>query len=147
MKIRPARLCYTSGTTGAIPRAFFIPTGQPFYMHGQVAPKMSWAYRQAIVFLQSYPCFTLARGGLVYSCAMMGCKLVMPGPGLDGKSLTDMIRQEQVTYMLGVPTIWMGILNHIRAEDGDLKTTLRQDGAGWRLCPPRSSPSRLRRRT
>ena len=44
----------------------------------------------------------------------------MPGPSLDGKSLTAMIREQEVTYMLGVPTIWMGILNELRAEGGDM---------------------------
>jgi fatty-acyl-CoA synthase len=48
---------------------------------------------------------------------MTGAKLVMPGPGLDGASLTELMRDEGVTSAAGVPTVWTGLLNYWRAND------------------------------
>ncbi len=112
-------LCYTSGTTGN-------PKGV-LYSHRSTILHAWAACAKDVVGLSAednvlavVPMFHISAWGLVYSCAMMGAKLVMPGPGLDGKSLVDMIRNEEVTYMLGVPTVWMGILGALK-EAGELK--------------------------
>ncbi len=43
--------------------------------------------------------------GIPYSAALTGAKLVFPGPGMDGKSVYEMIENEGVTYAAGVPTV------------------------------------------
>ena len=48
---------------------------------------------------------------------MTGTKLVLPGPGLDGASLTELMRDEGVTSTAGVPTVWTGLLNYWREHD------------------------------
>ena len=48
--------------------------------------------------------------GTPYAAAMVGCTVVLPGPGLDGPSLVNMIDTYKVTVALGVPTIWQGLL-------------------------------------
>jgi acyl-CoA synthetase (AMP-forming)/AMP-acid ligase II len=37
----------------------------------------------------------------------------MPGPALDGKSVYDLMRDEKVTLALGVPTVWLMLLQHV----------------------------------
>jgi len=68
------------------------------------------------------PMFHVSAWGLVYSGAMVGAKLVMPGPGLDGANMCKMINQEKVTLMAGVPTVWLGIYNHAKANGIELPT-------------------------
>lgn len=114
-------LCYTSGTTGN-------PKGV-LYSHRSTILHAWAGCAKDVVGISScdsvlavVPMFHVSAWGLVYSAAMQGTKLVMPGPLLDGKNLTDMIRQEEVTYMAGVPTVWLGILNHLKTVGGTLPT-------------------------
>ena len=113
-------LCYTSGTTGDPKGVLYSHRSTILHAWASCAKDVVGISASDTV-LAVVPMFHISAWGLVYSSAMMGSKMVMPGPSLDGKSLTEIIRQEKVTYMLGVPTIWMGILNHIRSEEGDLK--------------------------
>jgi fatty-acyl-CoA synthase len=47
---------------------------------------------------------------------MMGIKLVFPGPHLAAADLLELFMQEKPTYALGVPTIWIGLLQLLEAE-------------------------------
>ena len=88
--------------------------------------------------------------GLPYSAAMTGAKLVFPGAALDGKSVYELIEAERVTMAAGVPTVWLGLLNHTAparpevqhhaahgdrrlglpaGDDQELPRRLRRDGA------------------
>jgi fatty-acyl-CoA synthase len=73
--------------------------------------------------------------GLPYAAAMTGAKLVFPGGALDGKSVYDLIEGENVTMAAGVPTVWLGLLNHM-AEVGGQFTTMRRTVIGGSACPP-----------
>jgi len=114
-------LCYTSGTTGD-PKGVLYSHRSTILHAWAACAKDVIGLSATDVVLAVVPMFHISAWGLVYSSAMMGTKMVMPGPGLDGKSLTDMIRNEKVTLMAGVPTVWLGILNHLRAEGGKLPT-------------------------
>ena len=112
-------LCYTSGTTGN-PKGVLY-SHRSTILHAWAACAKDVIGISAVdTVLAVVPMFHISAWGLVYSAAMMGTKLVMPGPGMDGKSLTDMIRNEEVTYMAGVPTVWLGILNHLKEVGGTL---------------------------
>ena len=52
--------------------------------------------------------------GLPYACPLVGARMVMPGPRLDGASLYQQIERERVTFAAGVPTVWFGLLDHLR---------------------------------
>lgn len=112
-------LCYTSGTTGN-------PKGVLYSHRSTILHAWAGCARDVVgisacdTVLAVVPMFHVSAWGLVYSAAMQGTKLVMPGPLLDGRNLTDMIRQENVTYMAGVPTVWLGILNHLKTAGGTL---------------------------
>ena len=114
-------LCYTSGTTGD-------PKGVLYSHRSTILHAMAGCFQDVIgggsndTILAVVPMFHVSAWGLVYSAAMVGAKLVMPGPGLDGANLTKMINQEGVTLMAGVPTVWLGIYNHLKAEGLSLPT-------------------------
>jgi fatty-acyl-CoA synthase len=73
--------------------------------------------------------------GLPYVAAMTGAKLVFPGAALDGKSVYDLIEGERVTMAAGVPTVWLGLLNHM-AQSGLRFFTLTRTVIGGSACPP-----------
>ncbi len=114
-------LCYTSGTTGD-------PKGVLYSHRSTILHAMAGCATDVIgggggdTILGVVPMFHVSAWGLVYSAAMVGAKLVMPGPGLDGANLSRMINQEGVTLMAGVPTVWLGIYNHCKAEGIELPT-------------------------
>ena len=62
--------------------------------------------------LMVVPMFHVMGWGLPYIGAMNGIKLVLPGMGMDGAALVELIQKEQVTLAFGVPTIWLGLLNY-----------------------------------
>ncbi len=126
-------LCYTSGTTGD-------PKGV-LYSHRSTILH-AWAGSSSDVIgggsndsvLAVVPMFHVSAWGIVYSGAMSGAKLVMPGPGLDGASLTKMIQQEGVTLMAGVPTVWLGIYNHLK-QTGETITGVKKALVGGSALP------------
>jgi fatty-acyl-CoA synthase len=56
--------------------------------------------------------------GLPFIAAMVGARLVFPGPHLDPPSLLDLLAGERVTLGAGVPTIWLGIRDTLDARPG-----------------------------
>ena len=60
--------------------------------------------------------------GLPYIGAMNGIKLVLPGMGMDGAALVELIEKEKVTLAFGVPTIWLGLLNYCKENAVTLST-------------------------
>jgi fatty-acyl-CoA synthase len=60
--------------------------------------------------LPAVPLFHVNAWGLPYSCPLVGASLVMPGPGLDGDSLFELMDAESVYSMWGVPTVFQGLL-------------------------------------
>jgi len=81
------------------------------------------------------PMFHVNAWGLPYSACMVGAKLVLPGPAMDGKSLHDLFEAEGVTISAGVPTVWQGLLAHV-AGNGLSFSTMRRTVIGGAACPP-----------
>ncbi|WP_342118795.1 long-chain-fatty-acid--CoA ligase [Pseudoduganella sp. OTU4001] len=108
-------LCYTSGTTGN-PKGVLY-SHRSTYLHSMGLCQASTAaisHRDSCLVV--VPLFHVNAWGMPYAGAMSGAKLVLPGPGLDGKSIYELMRGERVTMGLGVPTVWLGLLNHVDSE-------------------------------
>ena len=116
-----AALCYTSGTTGD-PKGVLY-SHRSTVLHAMTAGQTDvLGLSAASVVLAVVPMFHVSAWGLVYAAAMVGAKLVMPGPNLDGASLIEMINSQNVSVMCGVPTVWLGVLNELKASGGAIPT-------------------------
>jgi fatty-acyl-CoA synthase len=81
------------------------------------------------------PMFHVNAWGIPYSAALTGCKLVFPGPAMDGKSIYELLEAEKVSYAAGVPTVWQMLLGHMKANNLRF-STLKRTVIGGSACPP-----------
>jgi fatty-acyl-CoA synthase len=127
-------MCYTSGTTGHPKAALYSHRSTTLHAYAAALPDvMCISARDAI--LPVVPMFHVNAWGIPYSAALTGAKLVFPGPGMDGKSVYEMIENEGVTYAAGVPTVWQMLLTYMK-PDGLKFSTLRRTVIGGSACPP-----------
>ena len=129
-----ATLCYTSGTTGHPKGALYSHRSIVLHSYGAALPDaMNCSTRDVV--LPIVPMFHVNAWGIPFTAALVGCKLVMPGPHLDGASLYDLFEREKVTFSAGVPTVWLGLLNHMKANALRF-TTFKRTVIGGSACPP-----------
>ncbi|MFD3189253.1 long-chain-fatty-acid--CoA ligase [Sedimentitalea sp. HM32M-2] len=127
-------LCYTSGTTGN-------PKGVLYSHRSTLLHSFAASLGDTLgltardVVLPVVPMFHVNAWGVPYCAAMVGSRLVMPGPGLDGASLVRLIDGHRVTLALGVPTIWLGLLAHAKGMGSKLDS-LKRTVVGGAACPP-----------
>jgi len=127
-------MCYTSGTTGNPKAALYSHRSTILHAYAAALPDvMCVSARDAI--LPVVPMFHVNAWGIPYSAALTGAKLVFPGPGLDGKSVYELIENEKVTYAAGVPTVWQMMLGHMKPA-GLKFSTLKRTVIGGSACPP-----------
>ena len=113
----PLGMCYTSGTTGRPKGVVYSHRSQMIHTLGECLPD-SLDLSQRDTVLAVVPMFHANAWGLPFSCTMVGCKQVFPGPHLDPESLLNLFEKEQVTFAAGVPTIWFGILQLLQSNPG-----------------------------
>ncbi|RYF76200.1 MAG: fatty-acid--CoA ligase [Comamonadaceae bacterium] len=127
-------MCYTSGTTGNPKAALYSHRSTVLHAYAAALPDvMRLSARDSV--LPVVPMFHVNAWGIPYSAALVGCKLVFPGPALDGKSVYELIESEQVSFAAGVPTVWQMLLGHIRPA-GLRFSTLNRTVIGGSACPP-----------
>jgi len=128
-----ACLCYTSGTTGNPKGALYSHRSTMIHAYGAALPDALNLSARDVV-LPVVPMFHVNAWSLPYSCAMVGAKMVFPGPHLDGKSLHNLFETEGVTFSAGVPTVWLGLLSYMKEQK--LKfSTLKRTVIGGSACP------------
>ncbi|RRD67231.1 fatty-acid--CoA ligase [Comamonadaceae bacterium OH2310_COT-174] len=127
-------MCYTSGTTGNPKAAVYSHRSTTLHTYGICMPDvMCLSASDAI--LPVVPMFHVNAWGTPYAAAATGCKIVFPGPALDGKSVYELIESEGVTMAAGVPTVWQMLLGHMLPNQ--LKfSTLTRTIIGGSACPP-----------
>ena len=111
----PVSMCYTSGTTGR-------PKGVAYSHRSTVIHTLvgctgdMWDLKGSDSVLPVVPMFHANAWGLPYGAVMTGAKMVFPGPHLHADDLLDLMQQEPVTMAVGVPTIWMSLIQTYEAS-------------------------------
>ena len=127
-------MCYTSGTTGNPKAALYSHRSSTLHAYAAALPDvMNLSARDSV--LPVVPMFHVNAWGIPYSAALTGCKLVFPGPALDGKSVYELIEAEGVTFAAGVPTVWQMLLGHMK-PNGLRFSKLNRTVIGGSACPP-----------
>jgi len=105
-------LCYTSGTTGDPKGVLFSHRSTILHAYAGIAPDvLNLSNRDCV--LPVVPLFHVCAWGIPYSALMVGAKIVFPGPKMgDGEALYQMLEEEEVTLALGVPTVWLALLQY-----------------------------------
>jgi 3-(methylthio)propionyl---CoA ligase len=120
----PSGLCFTSGTTG--PPKGVTYTHRSSFLHTlRLLQTDSMAISAADSVLAVVPMFHANGWGLPFAVPAVGAKLVLPGRHADGARLARLIAAEGVTIAVGVPTVWLGLLEHLEASGGKLPTLER----------------------
>ena len=106
-------LCYTSGTTGN-PKGVLYSHRSTILHAISIAGTMGFHASSAV--LPVVPMFHVNAWGVPYSALINGFTLVLPGHALDGESLYELVQQESVDCLLGVPTVWLGLLQYLEGK-------------------------------
>jgi len=127
-------LCYTSGTTGDPKGVLYDHRSTVLHAYAAVAPDVM-NLSSGDVVLPVVPLFHVNAWGIPYSTFMTGAKLVFPGPKMgDGEALYGLLEAERVTVALGVPTVWLALLQYCE-QAGKVLESLERTVVGGAAVP------------
>ncbi len=115
-----ASLCYTSGTTGNPKGVLYSHRSTVIHAVASCMPNALNLSEDSSV-LPVVPMYHVAAWGTPYSALIAGAKLVLPGAQMDGPSLFELIEAEDVDLMMGVATVWLGLLQYLDASGQRMK--------------------------
>ncbi len=106
-------LCYTSGTTGNPKGVLYSHRSN--VLHGLMCnqPDVLGAI-SADNILPIVPMFHANAWAITYAIPAAGASLIMPGAGMDGKSIYELLDGEKVSVSAAVPTVWLGLLQYLQ---------------------------------
>ena len=129
-----ASLCYTSGTTGRPKGVLYSHRSTCLHAYAVTMPDVL-DIRATSRVLPVVPMFHVNAWGTPYATALAGAALILPGRHLDGASMADLLNAERVTFTSGVPTVWLGLLQHLRSS-GQRLETVKRIMTGGSAAPP-----------
>ena len=118
-------LCYTSGTTGDPKGVMYNHRATILHAYALIAPDaMNLSNRDCV--LPVVPLFHVNSWGSPYGAMMVGAKIVYPGAKMaDGETLYNLMEEEKVTVSLGVPTVWLVLLQYAAKNNLKLNSLQR----------------------
>ncbi len=128
-----AALCYTSGTTGNPKGVLYSHRSN--VLHGLMVNQPDvFGLTSSDVVLAIVPMFHANAWALTYAAPAAGASMVMPGAGMDGERIYELLDQERVTATAAVPTVWLGLLQYLEETGKDLPW-LKSVVVGGAACP------------
>jgi fatty-acyl-CoA synthase len=129
----PSGLCYTSGTTGNPKGVLYEHRSTVLHTMSIIAPDI-FDVSATSAMLPVVPMFHAGSWCIPYAAAMSGMKLVIRADNLPDQ-LCRMFNEEGITHSAGVPTVWLGVIDHVErtgAALGKLHTVI----IGGSSAPP-----------
>ena len=128
----PINIQYTSGTTG-------FPKGATLSHHSIlnngyfIGETLHYSETDRVCIpVPFYHCFGMVLGNL--ACTTHGACMVIPGEAYDPEAVMEAVQAERCTSLYGVPTMFIGELDHARFSEFDF-STLRTGIMAGSPCP------------
>jgi acyl-CoA synthetase (AMP-forming)/AMP-acid ligase II len=103
-------LCYTSGTTGDPKGVAYEHRSNVLHAMIQVAPDMFDLSARSVLF-PIVPLFHANGWAIPWAAPLVGCKLILSA-AYQPDEICALFRDEAVTHSAGVPTVWLGMIEH-----------------------------------
>ncbi len=113
----PVAMCYTSGTTGRSKGVVYSHRSAVLHTLSAALPD-NWGLSVRDRVLPVTPMFHANSWGVPYGAVAIGSSVVFPGPHLHPQDLLDLIVAEKPTMALGVPTIWLAMIQLYESQPG-----------------------------
>jgi acyl-CoA synthetase (AMP-forming)/AMP-acid ligase II len=129
----PCMLCYTSGTTGNPKGVLYEHRSTMLHAMAEIAPSVFDLGPQAAL-LPIVPMFHAASWGLPFAGAVAGVKFVFSVTN-EAPILHRLMLDEGITHSAGVPTVWLGMFQHLDTLADQSLGKLKIVTIGGSACP------------